>query len=40
LTVEVIYGHAIKPQPRVPVSQETRVSLDDMRLLVKQRPNR
>jgi malonyl-CoA O-methyltransferase len=40
LTVEVIYGHAIKPQPRVPVAQETRVSLDDMRQLVKQRPNR
>lgn len=40
LTVEVIYGHAIKPQPRVPLAQETRVSLDDMRQLVKQRPNR
>lgn len=40
LTVEVVYGHAIKPQPRIAVSAETRVSLDDMRQIVKQRTGR
>jgi len=36
LTVEVVYGHAIKPTPRVLVSAETKVSLNDMRQLLKQ----
>jgi len=31
LTFEVIYGHAFKPQPRLTVSSETRVSLEEMR---------
>lgn len=35
LTVELIYGHAIKPVPRAKVSEETRVSLDDMRTMIK-----
>ena len=35
LTVELVYGHAIKPIPRAKVSAETRVSLDDMRTMVK-----
>ncbi len=38
LTVEVVYGHAIKPTPRVPVATETKVSLKDMRQLLKQSP--
>jgi malonyl-CoA O-methyltransferase len=37
LTVEVIYGHAIKPEPRVPLQAETRVSLQDMRRMVQRR---
>jgi len=31
LTFEVIYGHAFKPRPRLTVSSETRVSLEQMR---------
>jgi malonyl-CoA O-methyltransferase len=31
LTFEVIYGHALKPRPRLPVQGETVLSLDDMR---------
>ncbi|MEO7939949.1 MAG: methyltransferase domain-containing protein [Burkholderiaceae bacterium] len=36
LTFEVIYGHALKPQPRVLVQSETQLSLDDMRRILKQ----
>ncbi len=35
LTVELIYGHAIKPEPRVPVTPEARVTLEDMRRMVR-----
>jgi malonyl-CoA O-methyltransferase len=35
LTVELIYGHAIKPEPRVAVASEARISLDDMRRMVR-----
>lgn len=35
LTIELVYGHAIKPVPRAKVSEETRVSLDDMRNMIK-----
>lgn len=35
LTIEIIYGHAIKPKPRAAVSGETRVSLEDMRRMIK-----
>lgn len=38
LTVEVVYGHAIKPTPRALVSAETKVSLNEMRQLLKQSP--
>jgi malonyl-CoA O-methyltransferase len=31
LSFEIIYGHAFKPQPRLAVAAETRLSLDDMR---------
>ncbi len=34
LTLELVYGHAFKPLPRPRVSEETRVSLDDMRRMV------
>ena len=34
LTFEVIYGHAMKPAPRVRVSGESAVSLQDMRTLL------
>jgi malonyl-CoA O-methyltransferase len=36
LTVELVYGHAIKPAPRPPLAPETRVTLDDMRRMVRQ----
>ena len=35
MTVELIYGHAVKPAPRPKVAAETRVSLDDMRRMVR-----
>ena len=31
LTFEVVYGHALKPAPRLPVKDQTRVSLQQMR---------
>ncbi len=31
LTFEVIYGHALKPQPRIAVQPQTVLSLDEMR---------
>jgi malonyl-CoA O-methyltransferase len=36
LTVEVIYGHALKPLPRLKVLQQSSVSLQDMRTLLGQ----
>ena len=36
LTFEVIYGHAIKPPPRVPMAGESAVSLVDMRAMLSQ----
>jgi len=38
MTVEVIYGHAIKPPPRPKVAAETAVSLEDMRAMMKRNP--
>ncbi|KGM39651.1 hypothetical protein JY96_05410 [Aquabacterium sp. NJ1] len=35
LTVELVYGHAIKPMPRVKMASEARVSLDDMKRMVR-----
>ena len=35
LTVELVYAHAVKPVPRAALAPETRVSLDDMRQLVR-----
>ncbi len=34
LSLELVYGHAFKPLPRPRMSEETRVSLDDMRRMV------
>ena len=34
LTVEVIYGHALKPMPRLKVQPQSSVSLQDMRTLL------
>ena len=36
LTFEVVYGHALKPQPRLKVSSESQIDLDDMRQMLKQ----
>ena len=35
LTLEIIYGHAVKPAPRAKVSSHTTVSLQDMRAMLK-----
>jgi malonyl-CoA O-methyltransferase len=35
LSLELVYGHAFKPAPRLTVSGETRVSLDQMRNMVR-----
>ncbi len=37
LTFEVIYGHALKPRPRLAVQPETILSLDEMRMALRQR---
>jgi malonyl-CoA O-methyltransferase len=36
LTFEIIYGHAFKPAPRLPVRPETRLSLEEMRSTLRQ----
>jgi malonyl-CoA O-methyltransferase len=36
LPFEVVYGHAFKAAPKARVSEETRVSLEDMRVMVRQ----
>jgi malonyl-CoA O-methyltransferase len=36
LTFEIIYGHASKPLPRVPVSAEQSVSVADLRTLLRE----
>lgn len=40
LTFEVIYGHALKPQPRVKISPMSSVSVEDMRAMLKDGPAR
>jgi malonyl-CoA O-methyltransferase len=35
LTFEIIYGHAVKPQPRFKVAGESAVSLDEMRAMLR-----
>ncbi len=37
LTFEVIYGHALKPAPRVRLSEQSAISLRDMRSMLAQR---
>lgn len=38
LTVEIVYGHAIKAPPRVKVAPSSAVSVDDMRDMLRQAP--
>ena len=35
LTIELVYGHAIKPSPRIKVEAEVRVSLQDMKRMIR-----
>lgn len=35
LTLELVYGHAVKPMPKLPLAGETRVSVDDMRRMIR-----
>jgi len=35
LTIELVYGHAVKPAPRPQLAAETRVSLDDMKAMIR-----
>jgi malonyl-CoA O-methyltransferase len=37
LTVEVAYGHAFKPLPRAKVEPETRITVEQMKALVRKR---
>ncbi|MDC8784163.1 methyltransferase domain-containing protein [Roseateles koreensis] len=34
LTLEIVYGHAFKPEPKIRVSAETTLSLDQMRAMI------
>lgn len=36
LSLEIVYGHAFKPLPRVPLASETHVTLEQMKSLVRQ----
>ena len=38
LTFEVIYGHALKPQPKIKLSALSSVSVEDMRSMLKGKP--
>ena len=38
LSFEIVYGHALKPQPRVPVSAKTEIGLEQMRQMLRGRP--
>ena len=40
LTFEIIYGHAVKPAPRIRMSSESAVSLGEMRSLLKSEQGR
>ena len=40
LDFEIAYGHAFKAAPRAPLAAETRVSVDHMRAMVRNRPPR
>jgi malonyl-CoA O-methyltransferase len=35
LSFEVVYGHALKPQPRIKVDSQSRIGLDDMRQMLR-----
>ena len=35
LEFEVVYGHAIRPRPRLPMAAETRVGLEAMRSILR-----
>jgi len=35
LTFEIIYGHAFKPVPRVPMTSSTSLAMDDMRAMLR-----
>ena len=35
LTFEIIYGHAFKPMPRVPLATSTSLAVDDMRAMLR-----
>jgi malonyl-CoA O-methyltransferase len=34
LGFEIVYGHALKPQPRLKVAAKTEIGLDQMRLML------
>ena len=38
LTLELVFGHAVKAAPRLTVASETHVSLDAMRATLKTKP--
>jgi malonyl-CoA O-methyltransferase len=38
LTFEIIYGHALKPQPRAKLQAVSEIGLDDMRAMLRRNP--
>ena len=38
LTFEIVYGHALKPEPRAKVQAVSQIDLQDMRLMLKKNP--
>jgi malonyl-CoA O-methyltransferase len=39
LGFEIVYGHAVRPRPRPRVAAETAVGLDEMRTMLRNRPD-
>jgi malonyl-CoA O-methyltransferase len=40
LTFEIVYGHAMKPQPRAKLSAQTEIGLDQMRQMLSSGPRK
>ena len=38
LTFEIVYGHAFKPTPRIPIAGQSAVALEDMRDMLRAKP--
>jgi malonyl-CoA O-methyltransferase len=40
LSFEIVYGHALKPKPRIKISAQTEIDLTQMRQMLTGRPSK